>query len=387
MPDRLVRPSADVLEEIGAAVSGGRGRVSPGDADRLRWIGALLRRRAPGGFQMSIRGHGGCVSSHQLRTLADVSDRLGNGRARVTARQQIQISGLRVESVAQVLKELRAVDLSSLKTGLDRVSGVNTCSLAGLYAEEAFDASPQAEELTRIFLMHPEHSGLARKLSIAITGCPDHCSAPLFQDIALVPAVRGSGRAEQIGFNLSAGGQAGPGEPRLAKPLDVFVPPEEAAELCLQAALVFEEHGFRSERPRRPALLLDAWTPAKFRDALERRWTAQGRDRLKSAGTDWTAGVSADHLGPVALKRNGLLSVGLSIPAGRADAGQLRELSRLAEVYGSGEVRFTPRQNALLVGVPPSKLKALLKEPLLERFHPRPMNRVFMVPASEKSRD
>jgi ferredoxin-nitrite reductase len=75
------------------------------------------------------------------------------------------------------------------------------------------------------------------------------------------------------------------------------------------------------------------------------------------------------------------------IAAGRADAGQLRELSRLAEVYGSGEVRFTPRQNALLVGVPPSKLKALLKEPLLERFHPRPMNRVFMVPASEKSRD
>ena len=45
----------------------------------------------------------------------------------------------------------------------------------------------------------------------------------------------------------------------------------------------------------------------------------------------------------------GLYAVGLCVPVGRSSAAQLEELARLADAYGSGEVRFTIDQNVLIV--------------------------------------
>ena len=44
------------------------------------------------------------------------------------------------------------------------------------------------------------------------------------------------------------------------------------------------------------------------------------------------------------------------------------ELARLAEEYGSGELRLTVEQNVIIPNVPSSRVAALLQEPLLERF-------------------
>ncbi|MFS8815945.1 ferredoxin--nitrite reductase, partial [Synechococcus sp. R60.4] len=45
---------------------------------------------------------------------------------------------------------------------------------------------------------------------------------------------------------------------------------------------------------------------------------------------------------------------------------------RLAEVYGSGELRLTVEQNVLIPNVPDSRVAPLLKEPLLKKFSPNP---------------
>jgi ferredoxin-nitrite reductase len=50
----------------------------------------------------------------------------------------------------------------------------------------------------------------------------------------------------------------------------------------------------------------------------------------------------------------------------------MAELARLARTYGSGELRLTEAQNALIVNVPTEHLEALLAEPLLRRFRPDP---------------
>jgi ferredoxin-nitrite reductase len=61
--------------------------------------------------------------------------------------------------------------------------------------------------------------------------------------------------------------------------------------------------------------------------------------------------------------------VGLAVPVGRLTADQLDELARLAEDYGSGEIRITPEQNVVLVNVPDRRLGALLADaPLLKEI-------------------
>lgn len=51
------------------------------------------------------------------------------------------------------------------------------------------------------------------------------------------------------------------------------------------------------------------------------------------------------------------------------------EIARLAEVYGSGEIRLTVEQNLIIPDIPDTRLDTFLKEPLLqERFTINPEN-------------
>ena len=88
----------------------------------------------------------------------------------------------------------------------------------------------------------------------------------------------------------------------------------------------------------------------------------QGRERR----------ADADHLGIVKQKQAGLNSVGLVVPVGRITTEQLFELARVAETYGTGDIRVTTSQNVIVPNVPDAHLPALGREPLLAELRPDP---------------
>lgn len=80
-----------------------------------------------------------------------------------------------------------------------------------------------------------------------------------------------------------------------------------------------------------------------------------------------------EYLGVNPQKQEGYRFVGLHIPVGRVQADDMDELARLAEEYGSGELRLTVEQNIIIPNIENSKIDALLNEPLLKnRFSPDP---------------
>ena len=80
-----------------------------------------------------------------------------------------------------------------------------------------------------------------------------------------------------------------------------------------------------------------------------------------------------DYLGVHPQKQEGLSYVGLHVPVGRLQAADMFELARLADEYGTGELRLTVEQNIVLPNVSNERLDALLAEPLLQqRFSPEP---------------
>jgi ferredoxin-nitrite reductase len=157
----------------------------------------------------------------------------------------------------------------------------------------------------------------------------------------------------------------GSGGYRIASPLDLFVRPEEAAEICCQIVLIFRDHGFRESRAKaRLAFLIEVWGVERFRRELERR-----ADRpLLFAGKDERVKQRADHVGIFRQKQKGLNYAGLAVPVGRASSEQMLEAARLAEAYGSGEIRITVGQNLILPNVPDAKIGALTEEPLLKEL-------------------
>jgi ferredoxin-nitrite reductase len=359
----------DILQDIEAlaAQHGGWETLQPGDRERLKWIGTFFRKPTPGLFMMRIRITGGQATAEQLCTLADIARRLGNGVLDLTTRQQIQLRAVKIQDVPSIMRALEGVDLTSLQTGLDNIRGVICCPLAGLTAEELLDASPVGVEYTDMFLGNKEFSNLPRKFNVTITGCLENCSHAETQDVGMTPAVRQSDG--QAGFNVAVGGKMGSGGMTVAQPLDVFVTPEDAARLAAVITLLFRDEGVRDQRTKaRLAFLIQAWGAQRFRTVLEERWGQP----LDHAGRDARHANHTDHLGVQRQKQPGLFSVGLGVPTGRVTADRMQDLARLAQEYGSGQVRLTNGQNAILINVPEARLSPLMTEPMLREFSPQP---------------
>jgi NAD(P)H-nitrite reductase large subunit len=363
----------DVVNDLPRFAQEGWQAIDDGDRERLKWAGIFFRRQTPGRFMMRVRISGGQINAAQVRALAEITRDYGVGFADITTRQQVQLRGYQIDQVPEIWRRLEAVGLVSLQTGMDNIRGVVGCPAAGLTRNELFDATPVAAEFTESFLRNKAFTNLPRKFNVAITACREHCTHAESQDLALVPAVKMLNGAELKGFNVLVGGKMGSGGYRIASALDVFVQQGEAASICGHITHIFRDHGSRASRTKaRLSFLIDDWGIARFRAELERR---AGRP-LPAAGKDMRGTVTTDHLGVVKQQQPGLNYVGLAVPVGRVTVQQLFDLARIAEMYGSGEVRLTGAQNVIIAGVPDDRLRPLLAEPLLEELSPNPSGAV-----------
>ncbi|MBI3493930.1 MAG: FAD-dependent oxidoreductase [Acidobacteria bacterium] len=359
----------DILADVPRLAHEGWESIDEGDRERLKWAGVFFRRQTPGRFMMRVRIPNGITNAAQIRALAEITRTYGVGFADITTRQQIQLRGFEIGHVPEIWNRLDAVGLASLQTGQDNIRNVVGCPVAGLTAHELFDASPVVRQFTSMFLRDKAYTNLPRKFNVTITGCREHCVHTESQDVALTPALKTIRGVDVKGFNVMAGGKMGSGGYRQASSLDVFVPPEQAAVLCSHVAMIFRDYGARAARNRaRLAFLLEEWGVAKFRTELQRRFG----ESLLTAGADVRGPGAADHIGIVKQKQSGLSYVGLVVPVGRITVDQLFELARVAERYGTGDIRLTTSQNVILVNVPDERIPALVAESLLCELSPDP---------------
>lgn len=364
----------DVVDDIPHFIQNGWESIPTDERDRLKYVGVFYRRQTPGAFMMRLRMTSGKSNSEQFRVIARISDLHGPGYVDLTTRQQIQLRGFTIENVQTIWDELEEVGLNSLQTGFDNIRGVTGCPVAGLTPNELFDASKIAQKYTEIILGNKEFTNIPRKFNVGITGCLDNCTHAASQDIALIPALKDIDGGEHKGFNILVGGKMGSGGFTPAKDLDAFVLPENAADLCAEITRIYRDHGSRSVRNKsRFAFLILDWGIDKFRQELETRYAMP----LHSAGKDMRGKNKTDHTGIYAQKQNGLNYVGLVVPVGRITTSQLVDVARIADEYGSGDIRITQGQNLIIPNVRDEKIGDLTSEPLLQelRYDPTEINR------------
>ncbi len=338
--------------------------LSAGDKEMLKWVGVFFRKPTPGKFMMRIRMPNGFARSAQLAAIADLSERLGDSTVDITTRQQLELRGFTLQGIPEIWRVWRCFNIHRLQAGQDNVRNLNGCPLAGRTPVELFDASNIVFELDRIIVGkegNPEYANLPRKFNVTITGCRENCTHAETQDVALVPALK----KERQGFHVMAGGKMGSGGFTIAQDLGWFVPPDRAVEVVLRIVELFRDEGPRDARTKiRLAFLLADWGIDKFRAKVIERlgWTPE------PAGADARTSAHNDHLGVQDQQQPGLFSVGLTVPVGRTHPWGLKELARIADEYGTGEVRFTTSQNAIVVNVPRMRVSQLLAEPLLKEW-------------------
>ena len=110
-----------------------------------------------------------------------------------------------------------------------------------------------------------------------------------------------------------------------------------------------------------------------FRSEVVKRMPEQVLERSSSEDLVNQKWERRDYFGMHPQKQEGLSFIGLHIPVGRVQADDMDELARLADEYGSGELRLTVEQNIIIPNIDNSKVKDFLDEPLLkDKFLPEP---------------
>jgi len=307
-----------------------------------------------------IRIPNGLLTSRQAARIADLAERYARGVADLTVRQNVQLHWVRIEDLPAVITGLDEVGISTLGSCGDVTRNVTGCPLAGVDGDEIADASPLVEATTAMLNGSPEFYNLPRKFKVSITGCRVWCSYPEINDVGLT-ALRHPETAE-LGFSVRVGGGLST-DPHLSRRLDAFVPWHQAPAVVKGVAEIFRDSDVlrqSREKARLKFLFLHhGWTEARFLAALESRL---GQRLASGVPETPPEDVYRDHVGIHPQKQPGLAYVGIAVLRGRLTSGQLRAVARLAERYGTGELRSTGMQNLLVLNVPRSLAAELGRE-------------------------
>jgi sulfite reductase (ferredoxin) len=309
-------------------------------------------------FMMRIGIPNGIVTSRQLRTIGELSRDHGRDLADITTRQAIQLHWLTVESLPHAVEVLDSVGLSPRGACGDVVRNVTGCPLAGIDAHEVIDASPLARAVAREVNGNSEFYNLPRKFKITVTGCPDWCSYPEIDDIAITAVRRGS----EIGYSVRVGGGLS-ADPHLAVKLDAFVHEDQAVAVVRGIVEIFrEQQGLRESRDRarlKHLFLREGWTAERFLDELKAKLPFDLEPGVEDTLPN---DVFRDHVGIQPQKQAGLYSIGATVLNGRMTGEQLIAIANLAEKYAAGEVRTTVMQNFVIPHVPRANIETVLHE-------------------------
>jgi len=365
----------EALEEIRAFARSGRDSIPPDWSFFFKWWGIYTQGDGVGAvggvggegkstpyFMMRIAMPNGLLTSHQLRTIADLAQRHARGVADITVRQNIQLHWLPIEAIPEIIDTLESIGLSCKGACGDVARNVTGCPLAGVAADELYDASPLVLEAGAAVCGRGEFYDLPRKFKICITGCPVWCSYPEINDIGLTAVERTLRGRREVGFSLRVGGGLST-EPHLAARLNAFVRPDQVVHVVRATAELFRDSGVLREhrkRARMKYLFMNfGWTPETFLEELNRRL---GFALDPAVEEHPPADVFRDHVGIYPQKQPGLCYVGASVVRGRITPEQMHLAADLAERFGTGELRSTIMQNLLMVNIPKDKTETVARE-------------------------
>jgi len=194
IPEDLVkpRPAIDRLAHIGA-----HPQAQPG----LNWLGVVLQS--------------GKLTTAQMRGIAEIAKEFGDGDIRLTVWQNLLLSGVPDDRVADAAAAVAALGLATeatpLRAGLVSCTGSTGCKFA------ASDTKGTAEAIAE--WVEPRVS-FDTPLNIHLTGCHHSCAQHYIGDIGLIGCKVAQGDdAEPVeGFHLLVGGGSG-GEAKLGREL------------------------------------------------------------------------------------------------------------------------------------------------------------------------
>jgi ferredoxin-nitrite reductase len=201
--------------------------------------------------------------------------------------------------------------------------------------------------------------GLPRKFNVSFDGGGRVSVVADTNDIGFIATRAGSGAGVTPGvyFRIFLGGITG--HERFADDCGILVGADECLAVAAAMLRVYAEHGDRTDRKKaRLCYLLDRIGVPEFLARVQAKLTFPLRFLPRDQCSPRAPVDKHGHLGVHRQLQAGLSAIGIAIPAGRTSIEQMRGLAKLADDFGTGELRVTVWQNIILPNVPDASLEA-----------------------------
>ena len=289
-------------------------------------------------FVIRIRIPGGQLTVEQALKLAQCSKKYGNDYIDLTTRGQVEFRYLKFNELPALLKDLQTVGISAIQCAGDNFRGVVTSPFDSFSKTSPIETMPLLKEIQSVFLEQEAWMGtLPRKFNIAILGDSINTCNIFGNDCAFALASKNG----QIGFNLYLGGKVGV----QARPLNLFVKPEQVKEVFAAVISLYKTYGFRDNRNKnRLTFLLDAVSLEEFAKSIKE----YSKLPLEDAGEMLVKDeFTLDDSSTIELK-DGKSAIHFGIPSGIFCGSDLKEAALLAQKY-DGVIRLTYEQSFYII--------------------------------------
>ncbi len=348
-----------------------------GQTEETEFIGFRLKQgvygqRQPDVQMVRVKLPWGGVNPEQMEMFADVVERWAPlDKAHITTRQNVQIHHVPLRDMAELIREISSVGLSSREGCGNTVRNVTADPWAGVCHDELWDPTPYVGAYVRYFVRHPTTQLMPRKVKTAFTGSDTDRALTGIHDIAFIARERDGVR----GFELRVGGGTSI-MPRVAPTLSEFVTADDGEYLKWAEAVfrIFDRQDWlRVNRARaRIKVLVDKIGIEEMRKLVEEElqgdWVAE-RDftidhRLfvhdeepnapappASAGSpngDLSEFRRFREANVEAQRQHGFSAVQVAVPRGDLTPEQFRGLAAVMREFSGGYARTTVHQNLVL---------------------------------------
>ena len=259
---------ADIDEFVTVLDKYERGEITPDQWRAFRLVrGTYGQRQAEDAQMLRIKIPQGLLTTPQLYAMAAIGEQYSRGFGHITTRQNVQFHFVKLHDVEPAMRQLADAGLTTREACGNSVRNITGCPYAGVSADEHFDITPYAEELTRFLLRHRLASVLPRKFKIAFEGCTvDHIATGI-NDLAFTAAVApGGGR----GFRVTAGGGTAIMCTEGAV-IHEFLPTSEIFRVAEAVLRVFHRYGdYQHKQRNRMKFMIKTLGWARWREEYDR---------------------------------------------------------------------------------------------------------------------
>lgn len=314
-------------------------------------------------FMIRLRIPSGITNIDEMYKVYDFAKVYGLDKIHLTTRQAIQLHGLNIDEICDLMKEALDNDIYTRGSGGNYPRNVAMSPLSGVDEKEAFDVTPYAIASGDYFLERITTYKLPRKLKVSFSSEAEdeaHCTV---QDLGFV-AVNKEGKEY---FEVYLGGGLGQNPRKAVKYKDLIDPKDVLFYIEAMVRMFIAEGDYENRNKARVRCILDRMGEEAFLECYKKHVEAvkESEDlRINVSNKVYNKkGIEIEIDNPRLFKQkqNGLYSVYLHPIGGQWLINDLKSVLDLISKYEDVEIRLAMSEGVYFRNLNGNEAKELLE--------------------------